>query len=204
MFANGGVPLRDERYTHACATPCAFAVGRSRLHGMYRGRPLALAWLALTCAHAPRVAAQALRVDPPQVVLSDSARVGQLTVTNRTHGAVDVRVDALVYTGVCADSHPTRVDLPPADSSIDAADLLRFAPTRFRLDSGAAQLVRLARVSRTAGLEQPLQLALVSRRAPATRLIIPDSNARFNELGTSAVVRVPVCLRSASGARRAP
>lgn len=156
-----------------------------------------LACAVALCAHAPCASAQAVRVDPPHLLLTDTARVGHVTVSNRTSGALDVRVDLLMQPGPCAQPTRAAADAAPPEPAVDAADLLRFAPTRFRLDSGGTQLVRVARVARTTGADESLQLALLSRRASATRLIAPDSNARLNELGTRALVRVPVCLLTA-------
>jgi P pilus assembly chaperone PapD len=108
-------------------------------------------WRLCICALliAVRLPAQAASVSPQAVVMSDRAPSGALTVLNPNDGPIEVSL-SLRFGWVETDSATGRTVVRLTDDSLSrgnsAVSIVRFAPSRFRLAAGTAQVVRFVAV----------------------------------------------------------
>jgi len=115
-------------------------------------------WLLLLSALliAGRLPAQAASVSPQAVVMSDRAPSGALTVLNPNDGPIEVSL-SLRYGWVETDPTTGRTVVRLTDDSLSAGNsavpIVRFAPSRFRLAAGSAQVVRFVAVPAASVLE---------------------------------------------------
>jgi P pilus assembly chaperone PapD len=115
-------------------------------------------WLLLIVVFviAGRLPAQAASVSPQAVIMSDRAPSGALTVLNPNDEPIMVSL-SLRYGWVETDPTTGRTVVRLTDDSLSAGNsavpIVRFAPPRFRLAAGAAQVVRFVAVPAASVIE---------------------------------------------------